>query len=94
MRSTSVRMRVTESQAPLFVKTGVRIWNARSVPVGSKLAKLAAPVNAPDTADDDPPALTSLILLLLSPAPDCLLDRRRRCVTDIDHLVSSTVLFY
>lgn len=89
-----MRMRVTESQAPLFVKTGVRIWNARSVPVGSKFAKLAVPVNAPDTttdrrrrlplipcaaaadADDDDP-----------PASDCLL-LDRRCVTDIDHLVS------
>lgn len=87
-----MRMRVTESQAPLFVKTGVRIWNARSVPVGSKFAKLAVPVNAPDTttdrrrrlplipcaaaaADDDPSA------------SDCLL-LDRRCVTDIDHLVS------
>lgn len=88
-----MRMRVTESQAPLFVKTGVRIWNARSVPVGSKFAKLAVPVNAPDTTTDRRRRRLPLIPCAAAAADDdpsasdCLL-LDRRCVTDIDHLVS------
>lgn len=86
-----MRMRVTESQAPLFVKTGVRIWNARSVPVGSKFAKLAVPVNAPDTTTDRRRRLPLIPCAAAAAdddpsASDCLL-LDRRCVTDIDHLV-------
>lgn len=96
-----MRMRVTESQAPLFVNTGVRIWNAKRVPVGSRFAKLAVPVSAPDTArleerlipDAAAPdgVVAVLSLILWSPAAaaasDWLLDRR--CLTDdiIDHLL-------
>lgn len=87
-----MRMRVTESQAPLFVKTGVRIWNARSVPVGSKFAKLAVPVNAPDTTTDRRRRLPLIPCAAAAAdddpsASDCLL-LDRRCVTDIDHLVN------
>lgn len=52
-RSTSVRMRVTESQAPFFVNTGIRIWKAKRVPDGSSFAKLAVPASAPDSARVD-----------------------------------------
>lgn len=35
--------RVAESQAPFWVKTGMRSWNARRVPEGRSLARLAVP---------------------------------------------------
>lgn len=38
--------RIIESHAPFVVKIGVRIWNARRVPVGRRLAKWAVPDNA------------------------------------------------
>ena len=57
----SVKDLVTASQAPLLVKTGVRSWKARSVPVGRRLARLAvearvcesARCRRVDGADDD-----------------------------------------
>lgn len=79
-----MRMRVTESQAPLFVNTGVRIWNAKRVPVGSRFAKLAVPVSAPDTARLEERLIPDAAAAASS---DWLLDRR--CLTDdiIDHLL-------
>lgn len=44
---------MTESQAPLLVKTGVRSWKARRVPVGSRFAKLAVLVRVWDSARRD-----------------------------------------
>ncbi|KAH0470453.1 hypothetical protein IEQ34_000176 [Dendrobium chrysotoxum] len=41
-----VMSRVVESQEPLWVKTGVRSWKARSVPVGRRLARWAVPARA------------------------------------------------
>jgi hypothetical protein len=98
-------MRVTESQAPLFVNTGVRIWNAKRVPVGSRFAKLAVPVSAPDTArleerlipdaaaPDGVVAVLSLILWSPVVSSDWLLDRR--CLTDdiIDHQLLAAACF-
>ncbi|PON48772.1 hypothetical protein PanWU01x14_234750 [Parasponia andersonii] len=45
-----VNTRVTGSQDPLLVKTGVRSWKARRVPVGSRLAKLAVVVRVCEMA--------------------------------------------
>jgi hypothetical protein len=83
-------MRVTESQAPLFVNTGVRIWNAKRVPVGSRFAKLAVPVSAPDIARLE----ERLIPDAAAPdSSDWLLDRR--CLTDdiIDHQLLAAACF-
>ena len=41
------------SQVPLLVKTGVSIWKARRVPVGSRLAKVAVLVRVWDSARRD-----------------------------------------
>lgn len=42
--------RVAESHEPLLVKTGVRSWKAKRVPVGRRLARLAVPVRVCDIA--------------------------------------------
>ncbi|KAF9684960.1 hypothetical protein SADUNF_Sadunf03G0004600 [Salix dunnii] len=41
---------VAESQAPLLVNTGVRIWKAKRVPVGRRLARFAVLVRACEIA--------------------------------------------
>lgn len=48
-----VKGRVTASQVPLLVKTGVSSWIARRVPVGRRLAKLAVLVKVWDNARCD-----------------------------------------
>ena len=53
MRSSKVRRLVTLSQVPLLVKTGVSIWKARRVPVGSRLAKVAVLVRVWESARRD-----------------------------------------
>lgn len=46
-----MRRRVVGSHAPLLVKMGVRIWKAKSVPVGSRFAKLAVLVRVRDSGE-------------------------------------------
>jgi hypothetical protein len=41
---------VAESQAPLLVNIGVRIWNAKRVPVGRRLARFAVLVRVCEIA--------------------------------------------
>ncbi|KAK4750000.1 hypothetical protein SAY87_027449 [Trapa incisa] len=52
--STASRMTVaglvTASHMPLLVNKGVRSWKAKRVPVGSRFARFAVPVNACDRA--------------------------------------------
>lgn len=45
-RRRVVNDRVVMSHCPWLVKIGVRSWKAKSVPVGSKFAKLAVLVKA------------------------------------------------
>lgn len=49
-RRMMVSGRVAESHEPLLVKTGIRSWKAKRVPVGRRLAKLAVPVRVWDMA--------------------------------------------
>ncbi|CAK9165413.1 unnamed protein product [Ilex paraguariensis] len=49
-RRSKVMGRVAESHEPFPVKIGVRSWNAKRVPVGRRLAKLAVPVKVCEIA--------------------------------------------
>lgn len=49
-RRTEVMGAVAESQAPLLVNIGVRIWNAKRVPVGRRLARFAVLVRVCEIA--------------------------------------------